>query len=131
MIIHFDFMSDQVMKRIIGLTSNGPELTDNISEHFGHCNYFIGVEIDANNNYKKIFSLKNHGHAGCMEPVINMVKRNVTDMIIGGIGGRPYMGFIQYNVKLYKGINGSLKNNIELYIQRKLETLTGPMCTGH
>ncbi|MFW9938058.1 MAG: NifB/NifX family molybdenum-iron cluster-binding protein [Candidatus Thorarchaeota archaeon] len=124
-------MSDRIMKKILGLTSNGPDLIDTISEHFGHCNYFIGIEIDANNNYKKIFSLKNHGHTSCMEPVINMVERNVKDMIIGGIGGRPYIGFTQYNIKLHKAVNGSLKDNIELYLQGKLEPLIGPMCAGH
>jgi len=131
MIIHFNSMSERAMKRMLGLTSNGPNLTDNISEHFGHCDYFIGVELDANNNYKKVFSLKNHGHTGCMEPVINMVESDVTDMIIGGIGGRPYMGFIQYNIKLYKAVNGSLKDNIKLYLQGKLEPLMGSMCAGH
>jgi len=54
MIIHFNSMSERAMKRMLGLTSNGPNLTDNISEHFGHCDYFIGVELDANNNYKKV-----------------------------------------------------------------------------
>jgi predicted Fe-Mo cluster-binding NifX family protein len=119
------------MTRIIAFPSNGTEITDLISEHFGHCDYFIGIEVDDRKNYKKTFTLKNNGHSGCMEPVINMVKRNVTDMIVGGIGGRPYMGFIQYNIKLYKGINGTLKDNIELLLQNKLEPLVGPMCKGH
>ncbi|MFX0033386.1 MAG: NifB/NifX family molybdenum-iron cluster-binding protein [Candidatus Hodarchaeota archaeon] len=119
------------MKRLIAIPSNGPELNDFISEHFGHCNYFIGFEVDENKNYRKTFSIKNDGHSGCMEPVINLVKRNVTDMIVGGIGARPYMGFIQYNIKLYKGINGTLKDNIVLLIQNKLEQLEGAMCKGH
>jgi len=131
MIIQISFKSGSMMNRIVGLPSNGPNLGDNISEHFGHCDYYIGVEIDANNNYKKVFSLVNHGHSGCMEPVINMLERNVSDMIIGGIGGRPYMGFIQYNIKLYKGINGTIKDNIERFLQRKLEPMMGPMCKGH
>ncbi|MFW9771707.1 MAG: NifB/NifX family molybdenum-iron cluster-binding protein [Promethearchaeota archaeon] len=119
------------MKRLIAIPSDGTELRDPISEHFGHCNYFIGIEVDKNNNYRKIFSLQNNGHFGCMEPVINMVRQNVTDMIVGGIGGRPYMGFIQYNINLFKGINGSLKDNIEFLLQNRLDPLKGPMCKGH
>ena len=34
------------MNKVIGIPSDGPELVDPISEHFGHCNYFVGVEID-------------------------------------------------------------------------------------
>ena len=100
------------MNRIIAIPSNGPELNDT-------------------NNYKKLFALENRDHLGCMEPVINMVHRNVNEMIVGGIGGRPYMGFIQYNIKLYKGIVGTLKQNIDLLIQGKLQSLNEPMCKGH
>ena len=82
------------INRIIGIPSVGPNLFDNISAHFGHCQYFIGVKINGSSNLEKIFTLQNLGHSGCMEPVINMKQRNVTDMIVGGIGGRPYMGFI-------------------------------------
>ena len=92
------------MNKIIGFPADGPELSDNLSEHFGHCSYFVGVEIDENNNFKRGFSLENNGHSSCMEPVINMNDRNVTDMIIGGIGGRPFMGFLQDGITIYQGV---------------------------
>ena len=91
------------MSRIIGIPANGPKLEDNISEHFGHCEYFIGIKLN-NDDLSIAFSLKNQGHSGCMEPVINMRDRNVTDMIIGGIGGRPYMGFLQCGINLFQGL---------------------------
>jgi len=116
------------MNKIIGIPSVGPELLDNISEHFGHCNYFVGIEIDDNNNYNKLFSLRNDGHSSCLEPVMNMKERKVTDMIVGGIGGRPYMGFVEVNINLYQGIYGSIKDNIEALIQGKLKPLAGSSC---
>ena len=117
------------MKKIIGIASNGPDLSDTISEHFGHCNYFVGVDIDENHDFKKSFSLKNSGHVGCMEPVMNMRERNITDMIVGGIGGRPFAGFLQLGINLYKGINGTLKENIELFLQGRLQNLAMPSCS--
>ncbi|NHJ26176.1 MAG: dinitrogenase iron-molybdenum cofactor biosynthesis protein [Candidatus Lokiarchaeota archaeon] len=118
------------MKRIIGIPSDGPNLTDPISAHFGHCRYFVGVELDEN-DIKKVFSLENNGHSSCMEPVMNMKQKNVTDMIVGGIGGRPFLGFSQYGIHLFKGIEGSIKQNIELYLEGKLEPLNEPLCGGH
>jgi predicted Fe-Mo cluster-binding NifX family protein len=118
------------MRRIVGIPSMGPELTDSISEHFGHCDYFIGIEIEDHNGMKKVFSLKNEGHAGCMEPVFAMKNNKVTDMIIGGIGGRPFMGFLEVGINLYQGIAGSIKDNVELLIQDKLKPLGGPSCSG-
>jgi len=118
------------MNKVIGIPSNGPELSDAISDHFGHCNYFVGIEIDEEKNLKKLFSLQNNGHTGCMEPVNDMKQRRVTDMIVGGIGGRPYAGFTQYGIGLFKGVKGTLSENIQLFLQGKLQSLNEPICAG-
>ena len=119
------------MSKIVGIPANGPELSDNISEHFGHCSHFVGVEVDENNSIKKLFSLANGGHTSCMEPVMNMKNRNVTDMIIGGIGGRPYAGFLEVGINLYRGALGrSIKENIEILLKGQLKGLGGPSCAN-
>ena len=46
------------MNQVIGIPSDGPELSDAISEHFGHCRYYVGIEIDEEKNVKKVFSLQ-------------------------------------------------------------------------
>ena len=33
------------MNQVIGIPSDGPELSDAISEHFGHCRYYVGIEV--------------------------------------------------------------------------------------
>jgi len=118
------------MNKVIGIPSDGPELSDTISDHFGHCNYFVGIEIDDEKNLKKLFSLQNNGHAGCMEPVNDMKQRSVTDMIVGGIGGRPYARFTHYGIGLYKGVKGTLSENIQLFLQGNLQSLNEPICAG-
>ena len=118
------------MNKVIGIPSNGPELSDSISDHFGHCRYFVGIEIDEEKNLKKLFSLQNNGHTSCMEPVNNMKQRSVTDMIVGGIGGRPYAGFTHYGIGLFKGVKGTLSENIQLFLQGKLQSLNEPVCAG-
>ena len=116
------------MSRIIGIPSDGTELSDNISPHFGHCRYFIGIGILDDNNFKKLFTIANEGHSGCMEPVMNMKKRNVTDMILTGIGMRPFMGFQQVQINLYQGVNGSIEKNVEMLLQDQLRVLNDASC---
>ena len=116
------------MNRVVGIPSDGPEMFDNISAHFGHCNYFVGIEISEDGTYKKTFALPNNGHSGCMEPVINMKQRNVTDMILTGIGMRPFMGFQQVNINLFQGIQGSIEKNIKLLLEGNLRSLTNASC---
>ena len=118
------------MNTVIGIPSDGPELSDSISDHFGHCRYFVGIEIDEEKNLKKLFSLQNNGHTGCMEPVNDMKQRKVTDMIVGGIGGRPFAGFTHYGIGLFKGVKGTLSENIQLFLQGKLQSLNEPICAG-
>lgn len=120
------------MKKIIGIPSDGPDLNDSISDHFGHCNYFVGIKINEDHSFEKMFVLQNNGHNGCMEPVINMKNNGVTDMIVGGIGGRPYMGFIQLGIPLNQGASGkTIEENINLYLSGKLTELEGSSCAGH
>ncbi|MFX1451139.1 MAG: NifB/NifX family molybdenum-iron cluster-binding protein [Promethearchaeota archaeon] len=116
------------MNRIIGIPSDGPETSDNISSHFGHCNYFIGIEIHDNGMSKKIFAVPNRGHTGCMEPVLNLKQRNVTDMILNGIGMRPFMGFQHVNINLYQGVNGTIEKNIGIFLQGQLKPLIDASC---
>ena len=118
------------MTQIIGIPTTGPELSDNISPHFGHCEYFVGIKILEDNKMIREFATKNNGHSACMEPVIQLKQKNVTDMIVGGIGGRPFQGFIQFGINLYQGVEGSVNKNIELLLQGKLTPLGGPSCGG-
>ena len=120
----------RILNRIIGIPSSGAELSNNISPHFGHCSYFIGIEILDNGKYRKVFSLANNGHSGCMEPVINMKQRNVTDMILTSIGMRPFIGFQQVKINLFQGANTSIEENIILFIQGELRQLRDASCSS-
>ena len=119
------------MNRIVGLPADGTELTDNISPHFGHCRYFIGVELTGDHKFKKVFSIENNGHTGCMEPVMNMKQRNITDMILTGIGMRPFMGFQQVQINLYQGVNGTIEENIKMLLDNQLTILNDASCGDH
>ncbi|MFX0081166.1 MAG: NifB/NifX family molybdenum-iron cluster-binding protein [Candidatus Hodarchaeota archaeon] len=119
------------MNRIIGIPAEGRELSDNISPHFGHCPYFVGVELIDNNSFRKIFTLVNEGHVGCMEPVMNLKQRNVTDMILTGIGMRPFLGFQQVQINLFQGVNGSIEINLKMLIDGQLKVLNGASCGNH
>ena len=119
------------MNRIIGIPADGAELSDNVSPHFVHCRYFVGVELIENGKFKKIFSISNEGHAGCMEPVMNMKQRNVTDMILTGIGMRPFMGFQQVQINLYRGVEGTIEKNIRMLLENQLKILSDASCASN
>ena len=59
---------------------------------------------------------------------MNMKKRNVTDMILTGIGMRPFMGFQQVQINLYQGVNGCIEKNVEMLLQGQLRVLNDSSC---
>ncbi len=119
------------MSRIVGVPSDGSELSDNISAHFGHCRYFVGVKISEDNKFEKAFSVSNEGHSGCMEPVMKMKQRDVSDMILTGIGMRPFMGFQQVEINVFRGIEGNIEKNVRMLLDGKLEILNDASCSNH
>ena len=72
------------------------------SGHFGHCDVFTLVDVEAG-EIKKVSTIANHSHVqgGCMVPVNLLAEHKVNALIVGGIGLRPLMGFRQVGIDVY------------------------------
>ncbi len=119
------------LSKIIGIPSNGSALSDTISQHFGHCKYFLGVEITEKNKVHKLFSLQNNGHTGCMEHILKLRERNVSDVIVMGIGTRPHLRLKQLGVNIFQGQSVNIKNNVKSFLEGKLKQLSQATCNEH
>ncbi len=113
-------------------TQKGVE--SNLSLHFGHTDAFVILEYDNETKEQKdVETIKNppHSQGGCMMPVMLLKDANVDEVVLGGIGGRPLMGFQQVGIETYRGIEGSIKENFEQFVQSGLPKLTMPSCNSH
>jgi predicted Fe-Mo cluster-binding NifX family protein len=72
------------------------------SGHFGHCDVFTLVDVEAG-EIKKVTTITNQSHVqgGCMVPVNLLAEHKVNALIVGGIGLRPLMGFRQVGIDVY------------------------------
>ena len=99
--------------------------------HFGHTPNFLTIEYDETTkdviNVEVIQNVE-HSQGGCMVPVMLLKDKNVTEVVVGGIGHRPLMGFIQVGIDPYRGIQGTIKQNFEAFKQNKLPKLTQGTC---
>ena len=87
----------------IAIPSMGPGgLEGQRSGHFGHCDVFTFVDVEAG-EIKAVTTLPNQSHVqgGCMVPVNLLAQNNVKALIVGGIGMRPLMGFKQVGIDVY------------------------------
>lgn len=70
--------------------------------HFGHCDVFTLIDVeDGQVKDVSILNNKEHVQGGCMVPVNLLAENNVQQLIVGGIGMRPLMGFKQVGIDVY------------------------------
>ncbi len=111
----------------------GEGLEAQLSPHFGHVAAFTVVHYDTES--KEIIetqSLTNapHQEGGCMAPVSVLKEAGANEVILGGIGMRPLMFFLQFGITPYKGFQGTVKENFNAMIKGQLSTLSQGTCGG-
>jgi predicted Fe-Mo cluster-binding NifX family protein len=90
-------------KMRIAVPSNSPGgMSADRSDHFGHCDLFTIIDIEAG-SVVKVDALENITHAagGCMVPVKLLQERAVNAIVVGGMGARPLQGFHQAGIDVY------------------------------
>lgn len=96
----------------IAIPSNNPGgLEASRSDHFGHCDLFTIVDLDANKEVTKVSIIANGDHkaGGCMTPVTLLHEAGITKIIVGGMGKRPMQGFAGVGIDVYFAEKNSMK----------------------
>jgi predicted Fe-Mo cluster-binding NifX family protein len=91
--------------QLIAIPSENPGGLDApLGAHFGHCDLYTLVQVDDGkiNNVDVIPNVP-HQQGGCMAPVQYLAGKGVKQLIAGGMGLRPLMGFNQVGIKVFHG----------------------------
>ena len=109
----------------IAVSSIGKNLTDNVSEVFARCPYFIIAEIE-NQEIKKFEAIKNEsenqmGGAGISAARL-MAQKNINTVITKNAGPRALDVLKQFNIGIYYG-DGTIKEVLQEFIDGKLEKM--------
>ena len=102
------------------------------SGHFGHCDVFTLVDVEAG-EIKGVTTILNQSHVqgGCMVPVNLLAEHNVNALIVGGIGMRPLMGFRQVGIDVYHdAVRPEIRPVVEDLIAGKLDAITDDQVCG-
>jgi predicted Fe-Mo cluster-binding NifX family protein len=93
------------MRTIIAIPSQSPGgLEAGLGAHFGHCELYTLVTVE-NGEIADVNVIPNvpHQQGGCMAPVQHLADSGVNQLIAGGMGLRPLMGFNQVGIDVYHG----------------------------
>ncbi|MCK5070626.1 MAG: NifB/NifX family molybdenum-iron cluster-binding protein [Desulfocapsa sp.] len=98
--------------RIAIPTNNPGGMEASRSDHFGHCDVFTLVEVDADNKVTSVEMLPvpAHGSGGCMVPVNFLKDAGVQAIVVGGIGARPMQGFAEVGIDVYWADRDAIPN---------------------
>ena len=79
-------------------------LASALGAHFGHCELYTLVSVE-NGEIQNVDVVPNvpHQQGGCMAPVQYLASKGVKQLIAGGMGLRPLMGFNQVGIDVYYG----------------------------
>jgi predicted Fe-Mo cluster-binding NifX family protein len=97
--------NEKNMKKVTAIPSENPGGLDaGLGAHFGHCDLYTLVTLDGGKVVDvKLLSNVPHQQGGCMAPVQHLAVNGVNQLIAGGMGLRPLMGFNQVGIEVYYG----------------------------
>jgi predicted Fe-Mo cluster-binding NifX family protein len=118
--------------RIAIPSMNAGGLDGQRSGHFGHCDVFTLVDVEAG-KIKDVVTVPNQSHVqgGCMVPVNLLASHNVNALVVGGIGLRPLLGFKQQGIEVfYDAERADIRPVVEDLISGKLPKISEDQVCG-
>jgi predicted Fe-Mo cluster-binding NifX family protein len=101
-----------------------------IHGHFGSAQYFIIVNTDTGELETVRNNDLHHMHGMC-QPLAALGK-SVDAIVTGGIGAGAFQKLRQAGISVYKGIEGSVSENVELIRNGRLPQVSiQDTCAGH
>ena len=93
-----------------------------LGAHFGHCDMYTIVSVeDSRISDVQVVPNVPHQQGGCMAPVQYLAGKGVKQLIAGGMGLRPLMGFQQVGIDVfYSGGIGTVVEAVNALVEGKL-----------
>ncbi len=112
----------------VAISSTGKNLENEIDTRFGRCHYFFIVEVEKKEikNARAIENTAMMQGGGAGITAAQIVGNESVNAVIGiNFGPRAFGVLRQLEIEMYQGVQGTVKKNVQLYIEGKLTKLTG------
>ena len=123
---------------VIAVPSENPGgLEAPLGAHFGHCDLYTLVDVkDGAIADVRVVPNVAHQQGGCLAPVQFLAGKGVQQLIAGGMGLRPLMGFNQMGIRVLHGgeahtVGEAVQSAIEGKLAEFQQMQTCGGCGGH
>jgi len=115
----------------IAVTSKSNNLESEIDPRFGRCSYFLIVDTDTMSfEYLSNESTMASGGAG-IQAAQTVAKLGAKVAITGNIGPNAFQTLSAAGIKVFTGVNGTIKEAIEKYKNGELKETEAPTVGSH
>jgi predicted Fe-Mo cluster-binding NifX family protein len=102
-----------------------------VYSHFGSAGFFVIVESEDGTMETVVNQDLDHTHGNC-QPLKALGGATVDAVVVGGIGAGALRGLLAGGIKVYRGVEGSVKENLQLIKAGRLPEFTfDQTCAGH
>lgn len=99
--------------------------------HFGSASFFIIVESEDGTMEAFENQDRDHSHGNC-QPLNALGGERVDAVVVGGIGAGALQGLQAGGIKVYRGVEGTVEENLQLIKAGRLPEFTfDQTCAGH
>ena len=99
--------------------------------HFGSATFFIVADTESDSFETVINPDREHVHGQC-QPLKALNGKPVDAIVVGGIGKGALQKLLAANIKVYRGVEGSVSENLERIKTGKLIDFSMDLtCSGH
>jgi len=106
-------------------------LDSQVYGHFGSAPSFVILD-SSDGEYRAIGNTDAHHAHGQCQPMKALAGNPVDAVVVGGIGGGALMRLQAQGVRVFRAVEGSVKQNLELIKSGKLPEFSVNMtCAGH
>ena len=112
-------------------TKDNLGIDSQVYNHFGSADLFIIVETE-NGRFESVVNYdRDHLHGQC-QPLAALGGNSVDAVVVGGIGGGALRKLQTSGTKVYRAVEGSVNENLELIQTGRLPEFTlDQTCAGH
>lgn len=106
-------------------------LKGSVYGHFGSAPFFVLVDLDSSEYEIKINEDKDHLHGHC-QPLKALGGIQADAIVVGGIGRGALSKLLDGGMKVYRAVEGTVQNNLDLLKSGSLPEFTlDQTCKGH
>ena len=106
-------------------------LESQVYSHFGSAPCFVVLDSDSG-DHRIIENMDLHHNHGQCQPMKALSGNAVDAVVVGGIGGGALMGLQAQGVRVFRAVEGNVKENFEFMKAGKLpEFALNMTCAGH